>query len=99
MWRHEDVWRTLGGGIDFVTGERLTDEWQQAKAGKDYGLIRLCLPPLIHGAAQWAVLGALFSGSTVVLVPQVRPRRDLAGDRAAKRSRSPSSPATRWAGR
>ena len=21
MWRHEDIWRTLGGGIDFVTGE------------------------------------------------------------------------------
>jgi len=20
MWRHEDVWRTLGGGIDFSTG-------------------------------------------------------------------------------
>ena len=23
MWRHEDVWRTLGGGINFVTGEPL----------------------------------------------------------------------------
>ena len=23
MWRHEDIWRTLGGGIDFVTGEPL----------------------------------------------------------------------------
>ena len=21
MWRHEDIWRTLGGGIDFMTGE------------------------------------------------------------------------------
>jgi len=73
MWRHEDVWRTLGGGIDFVTGERLTDEWQQARSGKDYGLVRLCLPPLIHGAAQWAVLGALFCGSTVVLVPKFDP--------------------------
>ncbi|TWP54098.1 acyl-CoA synthetase [Lentzea tibetensis] len=73
MWRHEDVWRTLGGGIDFVTGEHLTDEWQQAKAGKDYGMVRLCMPPLIHGAAQWAVLGALFSGSTIVLVPKFDP--------------------------
>lgn len=73
MWRHEDVWRTLGGGIDFVTGERIQDEWQQARAGKDYGLIRLCLPPLIHGAAQWAVLGALFSGSTVVLMQKFDP--------------------------
>ena len=23
MWRHEDIWRTLGGGIDFITGEPL----------------------------------------------------------------------------
>ena len=23
MWRHEDIWRTLGGGIDFITGENL----------------------------------------------------------------------------
>ena len=21
MWRNEDIWRTLGGGIDYVTGE------------------------------------------------------------------------------
>ena len=73
MWRHEDVWRVLGGGIDFVTGEHIADEWQQARQGKDYGLTRLCLPPMIHGAAQWAMLGALFSGSTVVLVPKFDP--------------------------
>ena len=23
MWRHEDFWRVLGGGIDFYTGEPL----------------------------------------------------------------------------
>src|ERR1700678_1904114 len=32
MWRHEDIWRTLGGGIDFITGERLADEWAQSRA-------------------------------------------------------------------
>ena len=31
MWRHEDVWRTLGGGIDFVTGERIEDEYQLSR--------------------------------------------------------------------
>ncbi len=35
MWRHEDVWRVLGGGIDFVTGEPLPDEWAQSRRGKD----------------------------------------------------------------
>ena len=71
MWRHEDVWRVLGGGIDFTTGERITDEWHQSRQGEENGgLVTMPIPPLIHGAAQWATLGGLFSGSTIVLVPQ-----------------------------
>ena len=35
MWRHEDVWRTLGGGIDFLTGVPLADEWEQSRAGRE----------------------------------------------------------------
>ena len=30
MWRHEDFWRVLGGGIDFYTGEPL-EEYDQSK--------------------------------------------------------------------
>jgi len=70
LWRQEDVWRVLGGGIDFITGVPVEDEWQQARQGQAYGLVRLCAPPMIHGAAQWGVFGALFTGSTVVLLPQ-----------------------------
>jgi acyl-CoA synthetase (AMP-forming)/AMP-acid ligase II len=70
LWRQEDVWRVLGGGIDFLTGVPVEDEWQQARTGQAYGLVRLCAPPMIHGAAQWGVFGALFTGSTVVLLPQ-----------------------------
>jgi 3-oxocholest-4-en-26-oate---CoA ligase len=84
MWRHEDVWRALGGGIDFLSGEPLADEWQQSLAGKDYALVRLCLPPLIHGAAQWSVLPALFGCGTVVLVPRFDP---VAVWRAIERNR------------
>ena len=73
LWRHKDVWRALGGGIDFISGEPLADEWQQSLAGKDFGLVRLCLPPLIHGAAQWSVLPALFGCGTVVLAPRFDP--------------------------
>jgi len=74
MWRHEDVWRVLGGGIDFVTGEPLPDEWAQSQRGKDSpGLTRLACAPLIHGAAQWAALPALFAGDTVVLMPKFDP--------------------------
>jgi len=74
MWRHEDVWRVLGGGIDFVTGEPLPDEWAQSERGKESGgMTRLACAPLIHGAAQWAALPALFGGDTVVLMPQFDP--------------------------
>ncbi|MFD1044889.1 acyl-CoA synthetase [Kibdelosporangium lantanae] len=70
LWHQEDVWRVLGGGIDFLSGERIEDEWQQANTGLQYSLVRFPIPPLIHGATQWATFQSLFSGGTVVLVPQ-----------------------------
>ncbi|MQA07109.1 MAG: AMP-binding protein [Pseudonocardiaceae bacterium] len=71
MWRQEDVWRVLGGGIDFLTGERVADEWQQSQQGaQSPGLVRFPVPPLIHGAAQWAAWQSLFSGGTTVFLPQ-----------------------------
>ncbi|MEU7907140.1 acyl-CoA synthetase [Actinoplanes sp. NPDC049118] len=70
IWRHEDVWRVLGGGIDFMTGIPLADEWEQTRRGAETGgMVRLCLAPLIHGNAQWAALAALFAGDTVVVLP------------------------------
>lgn len=74
LWRHEDVWRVLGGGIDFMTGIALADEWAQRERGREMGgMVRLCLAPLIHGNAQWAGLASLFAGDTVVLVPHFDP--------------------------
>jgi acyl-CoA synthetase (AMP-forming)/AMP-acid ligase II len=74
MWRHEDVWRTLGGGVNFVTGEPLENEWAQSEMGKiTGGLTRLALAPLIHGNAQWAALMALFAGDPVVFLPHFDP--------------------------
>ncbi len=70
MWRHEDIWRTLAGGIDFVTGEPLPDEWAQSRKGLENGeFVKLCAAPLIHGNAQVAALAGLFSGETIVLLP------------------------------
>jgi acyl-CoA synthetase (AMP-forming)/AMP-acid ligase II len=70
MWRHEDIWRTLGGGIDFITGEPLPDEWQQSRKGLENGeFVKLCAAPLIHGNAQVAALAGLFAGETIVLLP------------------------------
>ncbi|WP_229074229.1 acyl-CoA synthetase [Actinoplanes sp. DH11] len=74
IWRHEDVWRTLGGGIDFLSGIPLEDEWAQTKRGREMPpMTRFCLAPLIHGNAQWAALAALFSGDTVVVLPHFDP--------------------------
>ena len=70
MWRHEDIWRTLAGGIDFVTGEPTPDEWAQSRKGLDNGeFVKLCAAPLIHGNAQVAALAGLFSGETIVMLP------------------------------
>lgn len=71
MWRHEDVWRVLGGGINFMTGEWVKDEWQLAKEGAENpGLVRYPIPPMIHGGAQWALFQSLFSGGKVVMHPE-----------------------------
>ncbi|GAA4395062.1 acyl-CoA synthetase [Tsukamurella soli] len=74
MWRQEDVYRTLGGGINFITGEYVTDEWQPSKMGaQGPGMVAMPASPLIHGAAQWAAMMNLFGGGTVVLVPHFDP--------------------------
>jgi acyl-CoA synthetase (AMP-forming)/AMP-acid ligase II len=74
IWRHEDVWRVLGGGIDFMSGIPLEDEWAQSRRGGEMPpMTRLCLAPLIHGNAQWAALAALFGGDTVVFLPHFDP--------------------------
>jgi acyl-CoA synthetase (AMP-forming)/AMP-acid ligase II len=74
MWRHEDIWRTLGGGIDFITGERLEDEWAQSRKGAEVdGMVRMAPAPLIHGAAMVATLACLFVGDTAVILPKFDP--------------------------
>jgi acyl-CoA synthetase (AMP-forming)/AMP-acid ligase II len=74
MWRHEDVWRTLGGGIDFVTGQRIEDEHHLSRvAAEAVPPTGLVLAPLMHGAAQWGTLGGLFKGVTNVLLERFDP--------------------------
>ncbi|MCV7055842.1 acyl-CoA synthetase [Mycolicibacterium gilvum] len=71
MWRHEDIYRVLFGGTDFATGEPIADEYDLSKAAVDNPpMVRLPIPPMIHGATQSATWMALFSGHTVVLTPE-----------------------------
>jgi 3-oxocholest-4-en-26-oate---CoA ligase len=74
MWRHEDIWRTLGGGIDHVTGVALADEWEQSRLGQQNPpMVRLCAAPLIHGLAQIGAYISLFTGDTMVLLARFDP--------------------------
>jgi acyl-CoA synthetase (AMP-forming)/AMP-acid ligase II len=76
VWRQEDVFRVLGGGIDFYSGEYVTDEWQIARRGKEQPApTRLPIPPMIHAASQWGAFQNLFAGGTVVLEPAFDPVR------------------------
>ncbi len=73
MWRHEDFWRVLGGGISFVTGEFL-DEYDQSKvAAQRTPMQTFPLSPMMHGGAQSAVLMHLFAGHLTVLEPKFDP--------------------------
>jgi acyl-CoA synthetase (AMP-forming)/AMP-acid ligase II len=69
MWRHEDVWRTLGGGIDFYTGDRLDEYDQSKKALEGDPMMTFPLSPIMHGGAQWGMLMHLFGGHATVLAP------------------------------
>jgi acyl-CoA synthetase (AMP-forming)/AMP-acid ligase II len=67
MWRHHDVIFTLGGGIDPATKEPAQRPEDLTNKISDYYLTMAPLAPLMHGAAQWSVLGPLFVGTKVAL--------------------------------
>ncbi|MGH3724566.1 MAG: acyl-CoA synthetase [Mycobacterium sp.] len=74
MWRHEDIYRSLFGGVNYVTGEVVEGEWDLAKQGAEAApFIGFPIPPMIHGATQAATFMALFSGRTTVLAPEFDP--------------------------
>lgn len=74
VWRQEDVWRVLGGGIDWYTGRPVEDEWEHARTGADSGqLVRFPIPPFIHGGSQWAIFQSLFAGGKAVVYPEFDP--------------------------
>ena len=75
MWRHEDFWRVLGGGIDFMTGEPLTEYDQSKQAAQDGRMVTFPLSPLMHGGAQAALLMHLFAGHLTILESKFDPVR------------------------
>ena len=70
VWRQHDVIMSLGGGVDMQTQEpigspeAMADRCIQENA---FYMRSLQMAPLMHGAAQWGLLRALFEGHTVVM--------------------------------
>lgn len=75
VWRHEDVFYALGGGIDAYTNERVTHGHQLAEKAlaTESPMVSFNVPPLMHGAAQWGTLRFLFEGATVVFIHRFDP--------------------------
>jgi 3-oxocholest-4-en-26-oate---CoA ligase len=76
VWRHEDVFFALGGGIDPTTNTRVDrPEALVARAQTREQGTMLPIAPLMHGATQWSVMGGSFQGNKVVLVAKFDPDR------------------------
>ncbi len=76
VWRQEDVFFALGGGIDPVTNTRLEHPGalvEQALAGVPSTMLPIA--PLMHGATQWGVMAGACRGNKTVLVAKFEPRR------------------------
>ncbi len=70
MWRQEDFWRVLGGGLDFSSGAPLSEYDQSEQAKQDGRLVTFPLSPLMHGGAQTGLLLHLFAGHLTILEPK-----------------------------
>jgi acyl-CoA synthetase (AMP-forming)/AMP-acid ligase II len=74
VWRHEDVFMVLGGGINPANGEKVArPEDMIARAEQEGSTTFLPIAPLMHGATQWSVMAGSIVGRKNVLVARFRP--------------------------
>jgi acyl-CoA synthetase (AMP-forming)/AMP-acid ligase II len=73
VWRHEDVFYALGGGVDPQTNTRVERPEEMVEKGRGGQLTLLPIAPLMHGATQWSILGQSFVGNRTILVPKFDP--------------------------
>jgi fatty-acyl-CoA synthase len=68
LWRQHDIFMTSFGGRNMYTGE-VTASYDEIRnrVADNPGTKIFTLPPLMHGAAQWAVMTSLTTGQTIVL--------------------------------
>ncbi len=73
VWRHEDVFYALGGGVDPTTNTRVVTPAEMVERGRGGQLTLLPIAPLMHGATQWCVMGQSFVGNRTILIPKFDP--------------------------
>ncbi len=73
VWRHEDVFYALGGGVDPSTNTRIQRPEEMVEKGRNGSVTLLPIAPLMHGATQWSVMGQSFVGNRTILVPKFEP--------------------------
>jgi acyl-CoA synthetase (AMP-forming)/AMP-acid ligase II len=73
VWRHEDVFYALGGGVDPHTNTRVQRPEEMVEKGRAGQVTLLPIAPLMHGATQWSILGQSFVGNRTILVPKFEP--------------------------
>jgi len=68
LWRQHDIYLAAMGGRTLGTWDEVTSYAQiAARAEAGFPVRLLLLPPLMHGAAQWAAFIAMGMGGTIVL--------------------------------
>ncbi|HEY9315490.1 acyl-CoA synthetase [Williamsia sp.] len=67
LWRQHDIFVAAFGGRNLATGE-LAHSYEDiaARVVDNPGIKIMVLPPLMHGAAQWAAMQALSTGQSLV---------------------------------
>ena len=73
VWRHEDVFYALGGGVDPSTNTRVQRPEEMIEKGRAGQVTLLPIAPLMHGATQWSILGQSLQGNRTILVPKFDP--------------------------
>jgi len=74
LWRQHDVFMSCMGGRNLFTWQPVSsyEEIAETAKGMETPLKFMPLPPLMHGAAQWATFIGLNGGNTIVIQDNVR---------------------------
>ena len=71
MWRMEDVFYALGGGVDVFTNVKVTSPTALVeKINRDApaGITMMQTAPFMHGAGQFGLMRSMFEGNTAVVM-------------------------------